>query len=89
MKAKPGFVLRKVVKEYILMPIDGNIGTYNGAVLLNSVSAFIWEQLQDDISRSALLAAVQDEFDIDEATAAKDLDALLDQLNRMQLIEGV
>lgn len=89
MKAKPGFVLREIVNEHILMPIDENIGNYNGAILLNSVSAFIWEKLQDDISREDLLTAILDAFDVDEATAAKDLDALLDRLNEMKLIEGV
>ena len=87
MKAKPGFVLRNVVKEHILMPIDENISVYQGAVLLNSTSAFVWENLQQDISRDDLLAAILEEFDIDRATAEKDLDQLLEKLDQMNLIE--
>ena len=87
MKAKPGFALRKVVDEYMLMPIDDNIAAYKGAVLLNSTSAFAWEQLQEDISRDDLLAATLEEFDIDKATAEKDLDQLLEKLEQMNLIE--
>ncbi len=87
MKAKPGFVLRNIAGEYMLMPTDENIGVFNGAVLLNSVSAFAWEKLQDGISRDDLLAAVLGEFDTDEATAAADLDALLEKLDQMNLIE--
>ena len=87
MKAKQGFILRNVVEEHILMPIDENIGIYKGAVLLNSTSAFVWEKLQQDISRDDLLSAILEEFDIDEATAEKDLDQLLEKLDQMNLIE--
>lgn len=87
MKAKPGFTVRRLVGEYVLMPIDENIAAFNGAVMLNSVSAFIWEKLQQEISRSELLAAVLAEFEVDEETAAKDLDALLAELTRLGLIE--
>ena len=41
MKAKTGFVLRKVVDEQILMPVGDNIGQFNGTVLMNDVSAFV------------------------------------------------
>ena len=43
MKAKSGFILRNVVDEYILMPTGDNIGKFNGTILLNEVSALVWE----------------------------------------------
>ncbi len=86
-KVKTGFVLRNIADEYMLMPTDENIAAYNGAVLLNEVSAFIWEKLQNPMSREDLLAAVLDEFETDEATASKDLDALLEKLNQLGLME--
>ena len=89
MKAKQGFILRKVAGEYVLMPTDTNIGVYNGAVLLNSVSAFVWEQMQKEVTRDELLAAVMDEFEVDEETAGKDLDMLLEKLAGMDLIEKI
>ena len=46
MKAKPGFVLRNVMDEYILMPTGDNVGVFNGAVLFNKVAAVVWEKLQ-------------------------------------------
>ena len=54
MKVKPGFILRQVVGEYMLMPTDDNIGVFKGAVLLNSTSAFIWEKMRENISRDDL-----------------------------------
>lgn len=87
MKVKEGFVLRTVVDEHMVMPTGANIGKFGGAVVLNDVSAFIWKQLEKPISREDLLAQILGEFDVDEATASRDLDALLGQLREMELLE--
>ena len=88
MKAKPGFVLRNVVDEYILMPTGDNIGEFSGTVLLNEVSAFVWEKLQTPLSKEDLLTAILDEFEVDRATASADLDALLETLRGYGVIEN-
>ena len=87
MKAKQGFILRNVVDEHILMPTGDMIGTFNGTVLLNDVSAFVWEKLQNPVSRDDLLKAVLDEFEVEKAVAAADLDALLATLKEYGVIE--
>ena len=87
MKAKQGFVLRNVVDEFILMPTGDNIGKFNGTVLLNEVSAFVWEKLQNPLSREDLLTAVLNEFEVEKAVASADLDALLATLNEYGVIE--
>ena len=86
MKANPGFILRNVVDEYILMPTGDNIGKFNGTVLLNEVSALVWEKLQNPISRDDLLKAILDEFEVEKAVAAADLDALLAKLKEYGVI---
>lgn len=87
MKAKPGFILRNVVDEYILMPTGDNIGQFNGTVLLNDVSAFVWEKLQNPVSKEDLLKAVLDEFEVQRAVAAADLDTLIETLHGYGVIE--
>ncbi len=87
MKAKPGFVLRNIVDEFILMPTGDNIGKFNGTVLLNEVSAFVWEKLQSPVSKDDLLKAILDEFEVEKAVAAADLDALLMKLKEYNVIE--
>ena len=87
MKAKSGFVLRNVVDEQILMPVGDNIMKFNGTVLMNDVSAFIWEKLQAPASKEELLQAVVNEFEIDEETASRDLDELLEKLAGLGIIE--
>ena len=87
MTIKKGFVLRNVVDEYIVMPTGENIAKFEGAVVLNEVSAFLFRQLENPVSREDLLASLLNEYDVDEATAAADLDALLKQLQEMGLLE--
>ncbi len=87
-KTKDGFVLRNAVNEYLLTPAGDHTGAFKGGLLLNSVSAFIWEKLQSPISRDDLLRAVLDRFEVDEATAAADLDRFLETLKGCQLLEN-
>ena len=88
MKTKPGFVLRTIADEYMLMPVNDKITIFNGTILLNNVSAFIWEQLQKPVSKEDLLSVLLEKYDIDEASAAEDLDAVLEQLKQLELLDG-
>ena len=88
MKAKADFVVRNVVGEYILMPTNDNISKFDGTVVLNEVSAFIWNQLQQETTQEAVLAAVLEEFDVTREVAAKDLQALLGSFEEMGLLEA-
>ena len=87
MKAKSGFVLRNVAGEHILMPTGDNIGVFKGTILMNDVSATIWEKLSNPVSRDDLLRAILDEYDVEESAAAADLDALLEKLREYDVIE--
>ena len=87
MKAKSEFVLSNVAGEHILIPTGDSNGQLNGTVILSDVAAFIWEKLQNPVSREDLLTAVREEYDVEEAVAAKDLDKLLEKLRGFGLIE--
>lgn len=87
MKAKDGFVMRTVVDENIIMPTDENIDRFEGAVVLNEVSSFIWSKLQKSITWEELLEAVLNEFDVTYETAEKDLAMLIEKFQEYGLIE--
>ena len=59
MKAKADFVVRNVVGEYILMPTNDNISKFDGTVVLNEVSAFIWNQLQQETTQENLVVKLR------------------------------
>ena len=87
MKIRNGFTLRSVVDEYMVMPTGDNIAKFDGTIVLNEVSAFVFKQLENAVSRDDLLTAMLAEFDVDEQTAAKDLDKLLDRFRDLNLLE--
>lgn len=71
----------------MLMPAGDQIKDFQGMLVMNELSAFVWEKLQVPTTRDTLLADILAEYEIDEQTAAADLDALLDELNRHGVIE--
>lgn len=88
MKIKNGFVLRNVVDEFIVMPTGDNIARFDGAVVLNEVSAFVFKQLHNAVSREDLLEAMLAEYEVDRETAGKDLDELLKSFVQMGLLDA-
>ena len=87
MKIKSGFTLRNMAGEYIVMPTGKNIRQFDGAIVLNDVSAFVWKKLGESCSREELLEAILSEFEVDREQAQKDLDVLLKKLHEYQVIE--
>ena len=51
------------------MPVGENITKFNGTVLLNTVSAFVWEKLQEPLSKEELLQAILDKFELNKIAA--------------------
>lgn len=87
MKAKDGFALRAILDEYILMPTGTNIDKFDGTVVLNEVSAFLWENLQQPTTREALLSALLGTYEVSREVAEKDLDDLLKTFAQLGLLE--
>ena len=87
MRLKEGFILKNIVGEWIIMPTGNNIKKFEGAIVLNDIAAFIWNKLEKPISRDDLLQAVLDEYDIDEQTAADDLDKVIIKLNSLEILQ--
>lgn len=86
MRIKEGFILRNIVDEWIVMPKGTNIKNFEGAIVLNDVSAFIWQQLEKSISREDLLKSILDEFDVSEEVAEADFDEFLTRLRKIDIL---
>ena len=80
MKLKEGFLLRNVAGQAVVLPMGGTVDL-NTMITLNETGAFLWERLEQDTDKAALVAALLAEFDVDEATAAKSVDNFIAKLN--------
>ena len=89
MKIKEGFILRDIVDEYVVMPTGQNITAFDGAIVLNDVAAFVWGKLSEPVSRDELVDYILSEYDIDRATAERDLDELIAKLKGYGVLEDL
>jgi hypothetical protein len=55
---------------------------------VNETGAFLWRKLESGTSSGALVDALTAEFDVDEATASRDVAALLSTLGEHGLLLG-
>lgn len=82
-RLRPGAVeWREVDGE--LIALDLGSSTY---FAVNSTAASIWPALVEGATREDLIAQLTAKFGIDDATAARDLDAFLGQIAERGLLE--
>ena len=74
MRIKSGFIVQKIIDDYIVVPSGDNIVDFAVAVSLNESGAFLWDQLKEETDENALVSAILAEFEgVDEETAKADV----------------
>ncbi len=86
MKIKENYMLRKVADCYVVVPIGSAVAEFNGMINLNEVGAFLWRQLEEETTFDAVLAAMLEEYEVDESLAKADLQRFIDELEKSDLI---
>ena len=88
MKVKEDFVLRKVADSYVVVPVNKMTLNFNGIITLNETGAFLWREAEKgDFSVESLTAALLNEYEVDEATATRDVASFVAKLNEQKLAE--
>lgn len=80
---KSRFVSRKVGDELVLVPLVDNVAKMDKLFNLNETAGFLWEKLNENSSAEELKSQLLEEFDVDEATAEKDVNAFLERVERL------
>ena len=87
MKIKKNYLLRDILGSYIVMGTDRDAYRPNELMSVNETGKFLWDRLVDGADRDELVEALTNEYEVDEATAGKDVDAFLGLLREQRLIE--
>lgn len=82
-------LMRTVAGETILVPIRGRIADMQRIFTLNPVGAFIWSQINGELTAADIDARIQEEFDVCAEESRTDLEDFLDRLRNAGLIEEV
>ena len=86
MKLKGGFVLSEIAGKKVAVPVEGDVDL-NMMITLNGTGAFLWERLQEDVSVDQLVNALLAEYDVDEATARRSVNAFVGKLKENGFID--
>lgn len=86
MKLKMQFILRDIVGETVLVPINESTSSFNGLITVNELGKFIWENIESAKDEDELLQRILDEYEVERDVAKKDLDEFLQVLKDMDII---
>ena len=86
MKLKKDFILREIMGDVGLVPINQSTSQFNGLITVNELGKFIWENLEKVQDENDLLQLILDEYEVDRDIAKKDLDEFLQVLKDMDII---
>ena len=87
MKVKKGFVVREVGGKKYAVATGEVAKSFKGMLGLNEMAAHIFELLQTDTSRDALIEAILSEYEADRQVVEADVDKFISQLKSIDVIE--
>ena len=87
MKVKDNFILKKIAGSYMVVPVRTRAVDFSGIIKLSESGAFLWSILEKGADREELIAKMLDEYDVDEARAAADIDKFIAKLREADLLE--
>lgn len=88
MKIKNGFMLRAIAGQWVVVPIGERTIEFNAIITLSDTGAFLWKQMENDVTTDELINRIVNEYDIDYKSANLDTIEFLDQLKVKGLIEN-
>lgn len=88
MKIKDGFMLRQFGEDYIVVAVGDDAEDFNKLITLNSVGAYIYNLLNNDMTYEGIVSAVLDKYDADRKTVENDINIFLADAKKAGLIDG-
>ena len=86
MKIRKELLKRQVGGESFLVPLGKTVYDSNGLFVLTELGDFIWDLLPEAESEEAILSRILEEYEVDEATARKDLTEFIEKLRNMGIL---
>lgn len=87
MRIVPGFIVRQIADQIVAIPTGESARTLSGLVALNDTGRFLFDLLQTPRTEAELIEAMQDTYEVDNATARADVAEFLQILRQSQLLD--
>ena len=89
MKQKKGFKLRNVCGEHVVVAEGIENIDFSKIISMNESAAYLWKKIQGtEFDIDILAKLLLEEYDVDEATARNDAQALIAKWQEAGIIEG-
>lgn len=89
MKTNKEYMLREIAGETVLVPTGSASQRLNGMIRLTESAAFIWKQVDTAADLEEIVARVQDEYEVDEDTARRDIYGFLRELYVRGIVQDI
>lgn len=86
MVKNPSFEITEVSGEYMAIPVGDATKELNGIVALNEASAYLLQLMNTSKTKEELVDLLVQEYEVDQITAAKDIDAFIAKLMELGII---
>lgn len=88
MKTKKGFSIRNVCGENIVVAEGIENIDFSRVISMNESAAYLWNKIQGrEFTLDEMVRLLLDEYEVDEATARKDAQMLVDQWQEAGIID--
>lgn len=86
-KINKGFEINNFFGEHLVMAMGENNVDFTSVIVLNESSYYLWQQMEQGTDTvEALVKALMEEYEVDEATATNDVNALIGQLLELGVV---
>ena len=89
MKTNSEYILREIAGETVLIPTGSASQKLNGMIRLTETAAFIWKQVDTARDLSEIIRRIQEEFEVDEETAGRDVRGFLYELYIRDMVRDI
>ncbi|WP_315563712.1 PqqD family protein [Alloprevotella tannerae] len=88
MRIKPNFELRDICNQKVIIAQGLENIDFNKIIALNESSAYLWQQIVDkSFTEADLVTLLCKTYEVDNATATKDIKNFIKTLRELNLIE--
>ena len=87
MKIKEGFVLRRVMGNYVAVAVGEASKNFRGMVKLNATAADIWQLVEKGYDEEKIIESMLEKYDVEKELLVSDVRTSLEMLEKNGFLE--
>ena len=87
MKIKEGFVLRRVMGNYVAVAVGETSKSFRGMVKLNATAADIWQLVENGYDEEKIVESMLEKYDVEKELLVSDVRTSLEMLEKNGFLE--